>query len=95
MTEAFSRLSPSSSARIFVAVGVFANRSSAIAPTISCPSGQYACASGNWDPARITGKSRDRGRRFIPRMGDNSAESLIAELISHAADVMLSEAKHL
>src|SRR4030095_9157428 len=38
------RVNPSSNARIFAAVSVFANRSSAIAPTISCPSGPYASA---------------------------------------------------
>src|SRR5436190_21388266 len=44
ITAAFSKLNPSSSTAIFAAVGVPANRSSAIAPTISCPSGPYACA---------------------------------------------------
>ena len=77
MTEAFSRESPSSSARIFVAVALLANRSSAIAPTISCPSGAYACAPGNWRAVRITDKSRDRGKRFIPRMRDNTVLSVL------------------
>jgi hypothetical protein len=44
MTEAFSNVIPLSNALIFAAVGVFASRSSAIAPTISCPSGAYACS---------------------------------------------------
>src|SRR5262249_54600198 len=39
---AFSNLIPLSNAYTFAAVGVFVRRSSAIAPTISCPRGPYA-----------------------------------------------------
>src|SRR5437867_1785976 len=102
MTEAFSRESPSSSARIFVAVALLANRSSAIAPTISCPSGAYACAPGNWRAVRITDKSRERGkeedqsgellRRFVHRRFVNAGSNRSLRLYALANVGRASEA---